>query len=317
MSKFPPVQKQTGSIGPQTSISYLHPTQTFFPIKSKNFHYITRSDGSYILATKTPSKQAVFSKPYQQGDPLKLIDWRAFARTDQLILREEHNESSAKIGIILEDSKSMYWPHQQLEGHLREATPRQKIEIGVRISLNLFLLHLQTGDRVSFFLYDGARRKDALRKVNLLNIRSDVMSFFMRCRDDGFSKQSLQGINSKPIDRQPKQDRLYWVGDTLESNNFSSIIKENRGLSLIHTLSSLELDPSWLAPDLCYFSDSEDTKEYLGRTLKVEDNYLNRIKAWITESRTRVCKNQGKYILTSENTSIAEYSRFIHSVIKE
>lgn len=46
-------------------------------------------------------------RAYRQGDPVKDVDWRVFARTDRLFIRLHEEELARRVWILLDDSPSM------------------------------------------------------------------------------------------------------------------------------------------------------------------------------------------------------------------
>lgn len=46
-------------------------------------------------------------RPYQPGDELRTIDWRAFARTDRLLIRRFHDDRQLPLALIIDGSASM------------------------------------------------------------------------------------------------------------------------------------------------------------------------------------------------------------------
>ena len=50
---------------------------------------------------------------YNQGDPLRHIDWRVFARTDKLFIKRFEEETNLRCCIVLDTSSSMYFPKEE------------------------------------------------------------------------------------------------------------------------------------------------------------------------------------------------------------
>jgi uncharacterized protein (DUF58 family) len=46
-------------------------------------------------------------RPYQPGDELRTIDWRAYARTDRLLIRRFHDDRQLPLALIVDSSASM------------------------------------------------------------------------------------------------------------------------------------------------------------------------------------------------------------------
>ena len=110
--------------------------------------------GSWMMALRRPSRTPESSRLYVKGDPVNLIDWKAYARTDQLIIREQRDEASARIVIGIESTASMAWPTPDVSAALLKRgsrVPPTKIEVAVRMALNLAWIHLRQGDLVELW----------------------------------------------------------------------------------------------------------------------------------------------------------------------
>ena len=74
--------------------------------------------GSYELNLKSSTRSPDSGRKYVKGDPLRMIDWKAYARSNQLIVRETARESSVHVGLFCCLEESMFWPdHDFLENH--------------------------------------------------------------------------------------------------------------------------------------------------------------------------------------------------------
>jgi len=56
---------------------------------------------------KGSSQEFANYRPYQYGDPVKLVDWRLWARTDNYFVREYEQETNMRVHLFLDTSKSM------------------------------------------------------------------------------------------------------------------------------------------------------------------------------------------------------------------
>jgi uncharacterized protein (DUF58 family) len=65
--------------------------------------------GRHRSPWKGQSVDFVESRAYQQGDELRRIDWRYFARTDRLTVRLFEHDSQLRIYLVLDTSTSMAW----------------------------------------------------------------------------------------------------------------------------------------------------------------------------------------------------------------
>ena len=103
--------------------------------------------GSHTSRRKGASIEFADYRDYQQGDDLRRVDWRLFARTDRLHLRETHEETPLRVVLLLDISTSMAYtsrPGQlskldyarMLLGAIALLTRRQRDSIGAALLTN-------------------------------------------------------------------------------------------------------------------------------------------------------------------------------------
>ncbi len=101
-------------------------------------------DGLYAGRHRSPrvgsSLDFADHRPYQDGDELRSIDWKAYARTDRLMVRRWHDDRQLPIALLLDTSGSMAY-----------GAPA-KGEIARMTAAILGLLAFDQGDKVRVFL---------------------------------------------------------------------------------------------------------------------------------------------------------------------
>src|SRR5437764_3557836 len=77
-------------------------------------------------------------RPYIAGDELRRIDWRVYARTDRLYVKESEEETNAPVRLLLDVSASLNF------------TPREvsKLDYARYLAASLAYLSTRQGDRV-------------------------------------------------------------------------------------------------------------------------------------------------------------------------
>src|SRR6476660_5350038 len=50
---------------------------------------------------------------YNQGDPMRHIDWRVYGRTDRMYLKKFEEETNLRCCLLLDTSSSMYFPEDK------------------------------------------------------------------------------------------------------------------------------------------------------------------------------------------------------------
>lgn len=88
-------------------------------------------------------------RPYQQGDEARHIDWRLFARTDRLHVREFHDEANLQAYIIVDATTSMGF---------EDGRGLSKLRYAQFTAAALAHLMLRAGDAVGLAAFDDAAR---------------------------------------------------------------------------------------------------------------------------------------------------------------
>jgi hypothetical protein len=284
-----------------STLSSLHPAQP------KELHYrgaknSTRLHGSHFMTLRRPSKMPESGREYVAGDPVNLIDWKAYARSDKLIIREIRDEATARILIGLDLSETMIWPTEKFGG----LQPPTKAEVATRLALNLAHVHLRMGDLVEIWaVTDPHTRVPSL--VTKPRSPSDVVTGFNRMHHAGFGIEAIisEFGPAEPEDR--PRDCAFWIGDTLSNADFGNFLARGRRAFLLHTLSSLELQIDWIENDTSYFDEGMGKKEYQGQVLRNRDNYVKHLANWRAKLERRMHKSGGEYLTVSDQTAIAQY----------
>lgn len=262
-----------------------------------------RYHGSFFLRMRRPSRTPAFSRRYVAGDPIRLIDWRAFARTDQLIIREQREEASARVAIVLDARDSMQWPDAETRPHLPAAVPT-KLEIACRIGAYLSFTHGKSGDDVRLFILTD----EGLRTIAVAS-SSAVLSLFTYWEHEGFSLASvLAQSEDRPATYNP--DVGYLISDVL-SGPPPKIFEQVRVSWILHLLSSLEVETAWLHDEHSYFESQPVAKEYLGSALTTGGAYNQRLGAWRREVEATAEQSSDRYLFLTDQTPIRSFQEAI------
>ena len=268
---------------------------------SRQFNINLNQTGSFFTPLKKASKDPEFSRPYVPGDLISRIDWKAFARTDQLLIREKRNESSGKILILCDCSKTMEWP--SLRGQQEIKYVPQKIEIAMRIVLNLAHIHMRIGDKVEVICKDN---QGNMTKFNPKN-SSLVLSVFEKLKESHFSLEYFKEYFHEDMNVLNSYDRIYEISDSLNHSPNKDVLQKSRNIFFLHTLSSMEIQTSWMRDHQCYFDDTMKKKEIKGHDIKNNINYNQQIDQWRKGISDIICSIHGNYILLTDQTPIPEY----------
>lgn len=86
-------------------------------------------------------------RPYMPGDDIRRIDWRVFARSDRLYIKEYEADTNANMSVILDISKSMDFASDD--------TLISKLDYGRFLAASLLYLSNQQRDRVGLVTFDN------------------------------------------------------------------------------------------------------------------------------------------------------------------
>jgi uncharacterized protein (DUF58 family) len=84
-------------------------------------------------------------RPYMPGDPLKNLDWKVWARSDRLLIKQYTEETNLRCHLVLDLSASM--------GFRSARAPMSKIDYARSLSAALAYLMLQQQDAVGALLF--------------------------------------------------------------------------------------------------------------------------------------------------------------------
>jgi len=101
-------------------------------------------------------------RPYMPGDPLKNIDWKVWARTDRLLVKQYTEETNLRCHLLLDLSGSM--------GFRSPRAPMSKVDYARCLSAALAYLMLQQQDAVGALLFTDR----PLRFVPARSVRSHL-----------------------------------------------------------------------------------------------------------------------------------------------
>jgi hypothetical protein len=292
-----------------STLGYLHPS-FMDELRFGLFKDSLSIQGSYRMNLRQPNRQPEHSREYQPGDPTRLIDWKAYAKHDQLIVREIQDEASAKVSILIDASESMEWPPEDLN---QKQNTISKIECAVRVGMAISYAHLKVGDRVQiYFTVDGKPEYEFKPRSS-----TDVVASFDRIAKANFTGKSLFLECQKAKSWPTGIDRVYLVSDLLyldlDVPGLGNIPK-SKSMCVFHLLSSLESDPEWIESNSFYHDNTSLSKEYQGRTLVNNAAYLNEIGQWQTRLQDRFQKLNSRYIKITDQSSV---SSFMYSLQRE
>ncbi len=269
----------------------------FRPMSNQGQKIDGRPMGSYIFAYPTPQKNPDMSRLYVPGDPLKYIDWKAFGRTDQLLIRSKKEEVNATVYIGLDGSPSMLWP----EADTPSLKPTEsKLGIAFRVACHLASLHVYNGDRVCLVFFKEGDSLGTGRYIELKSL-SQIYDIFSLGSSDPHIIKTL--FSTEKVFSLSSYDMGYWVGDAIELSFGLEFLRLARKGVFFQALSSLDLDHAWLKKNDGYaaVADAKAAK-YSGADLLEKQNCLKQINSWIQQIASEAKSSRKMHYLLTDMT---------------
>ncbi|MBL8876882.1 MAG: DUF58 domain-containing protein [Phycisphaerae bacterium] len=251
----PPSRPDTAGSAHATSMAaatseaslYLHP-QTLARLSSFELRAKMIVEGLSSGQHRSPyqgfSVEFAQHRPYTAGDDLRHLDWKVFARSDKLHLKQYQQETNFDLIVMVDCSGSMSYGSRSFadaSGVGREKSPDgrahwSKFDHATALAAALSYITLRQGDRVGLEMFD--------EKVRLVLKRSS---------SQGTWRQIVGALSSHPAHRTPAPTE----GSTNRSSDLRRAIDETFAQISNRCILAIVSD---------FFMDIESIKEALART---------------------------------------------------
>lgn len=238
------------------------------------------------------SNEFVEHKSYQQGDEIRTIDWRAFARTKRLYVKRFEMEANMKVHILLDTSASMQVPAQ--------ADRLSKLELASTIAGALAMMAVNQQDSAGLFCL-GDRIEEAIPARQGKRHLSLLFQHLGRPPGDGggnfgqLAWEAMQRIGRKGVTI-ILSDALDDFGPFFET--LKGLAVREQDVTLLQILDETELTFPYGV--MTEFRHPESGQRIMGDPLQLKDRYLERLEAHQTQLRT-FCEQQGVDYLRVHN----------------
>lgn len=243
-------------------------------------------------------------REYRPGDDPRLLDWRAFARTDRHNIKRFEHETQLRARLVLDRSSSMDW-----SGSSDRPT---KFEHGATLLAALAYVLVRQGDAVGATIVEadpGAEERLAARN------RADQLGaiFALLSRPPGAGRRThLRDSLSRVAERAPQRGFIAVASDLLDDlegladgqpsaasreplSPLGHLAKRGHDVLVFHTLDPQELDLAAGVPSRYEGLEGEEPIEAHPDELRRE--YQRRMTTFV-EGRRRVCMGLGaRYVL--------------------
>ena len=276
------------------TLSHLAPDTKWKPDLAKTINRM-RPTGSQKLSILTPSRLPEDSRSYIPGDPIDKIDWQAFARSDQLLIRQVREQAPGRVSVHLACDKSIYWPDVD-----------SKWELSCRIAFNIVFNHLAAGDTIEVYLRNGFGEVES---VWIPRGRSEAKALYDRLKKNNFEEGTQRKFpHGQHASGNYKPSLSYLIADSNHCQGFEKQISEPY-MRFIHVCSEQELDISWTESNALYFDGRDKNAQYTKRSLS--QNYEKKLNEFFSARERIWSKGRKTYLRCSIKTPVNRYLRHL------
>lgn len=227
-------------------------------------------------------------RQYVLGDPLKDIDWKVYARTDKLYIKEHEEETNLSGYLVMDTSASMSY---------KGSGSMSKIEYASTLAASLGYLMLKQQDSVGLVSFANGLRKIMRPRTGMAHLKAICTEL----------------ENTKATDKTNIGETLDLVGQSMRKRGifimFSDlmddadvIIKKLRQLRtrkheivLFHVLDRDELTFPFESSTM--FHDMEDNSEIVTDAFSLRQEYLKRVRRLIQTFKSALRKSGIDYLI--------------------
>jgi len=219
-------------------------------------------------------------RPYMQGDNIKSIDWKVYAKTDRTYVKVFEEETNLIANILVDKSGSMGFP----EG---ETT---KLDYGCMLAASLTYLLIRQQDAVGLCLFDDEVR----RLIPHRSVRKQMFQILHTL--DGVTpgaKTSISPALHEMAERMSRRGLVVLISDLMDKPDdvlmgLKHFRHRQHEVVVFHVLDPREMDIDY--KEAVEFEDMET-----GEKLRVEPQFLRNqfksdVRAWI-DTLERGCRN--------------------------
>lgn len=227
-------------------------------------------------------------RQYVPGDPLKDIDWKAYARTDKLYIKEHEEETNLSGYLVMDTSGSMSY---------KGSGAMSKIEYASTLAASLGYLMLKQQDSVGLVSFANGLRKMIRPRTGMAHLKAICKEL----EETEVSDKTNIGETLDLVGQSMRKRGIFIMFSDL-MDNADVIIKKLRQLRtrkheivLFHVLDRDEL--TFPFEDTTMFHDMEDNSEIVTDAFSLRQEYLKRVRKLIQTFKSALRKSGIDYLI--------------------
>ncbi len=232
-------------------------------------------------------------RPYMQGDSIRNIDWKVFAKSEKYFIKQYEEETNLIAHIVLDISKSMNYKH---------SSSLTKLEYSKILAASLINLLLRQQDAVGLALFSNGIKSYIKPKSQRTYLKTLLIEL-EKAKAENITKTSL-ALNSI-ADKISRRGLIIVISDFFDDiNSVLSALKKfqykKSDVIVFHILDPIERSFSF--PNDSIFIDMETKEEITTQPVLIQKTYVETLKKYLEAFKNGCNKYRYDYNLIDTTT---------------
>ncbi|KAA3617468.1 MAG: DUF58 domain-containing protein [Calditrichaeota bacterium] len=225
-------------------------------------------------------------RPYMQGDSLKHIDWKVFARSDRYYIKQFEEETNLRCSLLLDISSSMNYKSNDIS----------KLEYASVLTASLAYLMLKQRDATGLMLFDESIKKELPVKSVPVYIKDIILALSeVKTGNDTNITHALHSI----AERIKRRGLIIIISDLLDDpqkvlSGLKHLRYNKHEIIVFHIVDDQEIDFDFKGEFI--FEDLENKSKIKADSRYIQQEYLRQIKKHYSFLKNSFYENHIDYI---------------------
>ncbi len=276
---------ESASLPPQAATNYLDPG-VLAGIDNLELRARVAVEGFLSGLHKSPHRgfSVEFNdyRHYQQGDDLRHVDWKLYARSDKLYIKQYEDETNTRCMLALDTSASMTYSSGAVS----------KLEYGISVASALAYFIMRQRDAVGLLTFDDKLRDfipARCRQPHLMQILRTLA--LVKAGDQTDAARPLADLAATLT----KKSLVLLISDLLQGEEETIATLRNlramgHDVIVFHVMDDAELNFTF--DESSEFIDSESREAFITTPASVREAYLENVNAFLANCKKQ-CQRAG------------------------
>ncbi len=246
-------------------------------------------------------------REYRPGDDPRLLDWKAFARTDRHVIKRFEQETQLRATLLIDRSASMAWG-----GWTERGAPKH--EHAAKLLGALAYLLIRQGDAVGVAGFDASLHEDALPPRSRPTHLDEVFRRLVRKPTPSAHTNLAESLRAA-AERAGRRGLVALASDLLDDGDpftaLAQLVARGHRVLVFHVLHRDELDLPDPGPARVFGLEGKGSIDFEGGP--ASERYQAELEAFLTDRRRRCTAAGARYMLAPTDIPV---ERTLASVLK-